>query len=139
MLAVAARRLGGEADLRLVSGTKLPFQPDSFDLVTASMVLHEVPADQRVAMLSEMVRVAKPGPSVLITDFRFGSLRGFKGPIFKAVSYAIEAVSGHFSGFRSFRAGGGIPGLATHTGVPVVDQKPVSGGNIGFYVVGDPG
>ncbi|MFZ0493678.1 MAG: methyltransferase domain-containing protein [Acidimicrobiia bacterium] len=45
MLEKAAGHLGDRADVRLTDGKTLPFADDRFDLVTTTMVLHEVPTD----------------------------------------------------------------------------------------------
>ncbi len=76
MLEKATARLGARANLQLIEGDVLPFDGDHFELVTTSMVLHEVPAEARVALLAEMARVTQPRGRMLLTDFRFGSLRG---------------------------------------------------------------
>lgn len=138
MLARAAQRLGPAADLRLASGTALPFADASFDLVTASMVLHEVPRAERVPMLTEMRRVLDPGGAILLTDFRFGSLRGWRGPAIKLLSYAVESVAGHFSGFRSFRADGGVPALLEQAGIGAFTEKILAGGNMASYLARGP-
>jgi ubiquinone/menaquinone biosynthesis C-methylase UbiE len=51
------------------SGTELPYEDDSFDLVLTVAVLHHVadPGDVR-ATLGEMVRVSRPGARVLVWD-----------------------------------------------------------------------
>lgn len=139
MVSIASHRLGPGADLRLASGAALPFENATFDLVTTSMVLHEIAEPDRGAVISEMVRVLSPGGHILVIDFRFGSLRGWKGPALKILINAIELVGGHFSGFRSFRAGGGLPGLAERSGLDLRTEKIVAGGNVGIYVAGDTG
>lgn len=94
----AAAWLGDRAELHLIDGADLPFDDDRFDLVTTSMVLHEVPADAREAFVVEMARVARPEGRVLFIDFRFGQLRGWKGPMLRALSSVIERLSGHSPG-----------------------------------------
>ena len=59
MLERATARLGDRAELHLTDGDTLPFDGGRFDLVTTSMVLHEVPADARTTLVTEMARVAK--------------------------------------------------------------------------------
>ena len=135
MLEQAVERLGDGADLRLVDGTKLPFEDGSFDLVMASMVLHEVPAGRRVDFLREMGRVAGRSGTVQITDFRFGSLRGWRGPFFKLLNLAIERFSGHYEGYRSFRAGGGVAPPAAAAGLRLDREKIVAGGNVAVYLM----
>jgi ubiquinone/menaquinone biosynthesis C-methylase UbiE len=134
MLARARERLGDRADLQLTDGRRLPFEPDTFDLVSISMVLHEIAAERRAGVLAEMARVVKPDGRLLITDFRFGSLRGIKGRMLKAVTFAIERVGGHYSGYRSFRRNGGAPALVSGTGLVLEREKIVAGGNLAVYV-----
>ncbi|MDQ6605548.1 MAG: class I SAM-dependent methyltransferase, partial [Actinomycetota bacterium] len=51
------------------SGTALPFQEDSFDLVLTVAVMHHIAAPEAVRQtLAEMVRVLRPGGRVLIWD-----------------------------------------------------------------------
>ncbi len=135
MLAEAGARLGEGAELHLTKGEVLPFAAGHFDLVTASMVLHEVAVGDRSSLLTEMARCTKPGGRILITDFRIGSLRGWRGPILRVVNAVIERFSGHYAGYRSFRSGGGIPALAERAGFTVEREKITAGGNIGIYVV----
>ncbi len=135
MLERAAARLGDKAELRLTDGDTLPFDDGNFDLVTTSMVLHEVPADARTALVAEMGRIAKPNGRLLLIDFRFGSLRGWKGPTLRALSAIVERVSGHYSGYRSFKASGGVPGLVAEAGLGIEREKIVAGGNVAIYVV----
>ena len=135
MLDRAQVRLGDHADLHLTDGRTLPFNDNRFDLVTATMVLHEVPADHRKALVSEMARVAKPDSRLLIVEFRFGSLRGWRGPAYQALSRLIERFSGHYPGYRSFKASGGIPELLGAVGLGIEGEKIVAGGNLAIYVV----
>ncbi|MDH3458595.1 MAG: methyltransferase domain-containing protein [Gemmatimonadota bacterium] len=135
MLERATARLGDRAELHLTDGDTLPFDGDRFDLVTTSMVLHEVPPHARTALVTEMARVAKSDSRLLFIDFRFGSLRGWKGPAFRALSVVIERFSGHYSGYRSFRTSGGVPGVVSEAGLSIDREKIVAGGNVAIYVV----
>lgn len=135
MLERATARLGNTAELRLTDGDKLPFGDRSFDLVTTSMVIHEVPEEDREAFLTEMVRVTKPDGRLLLIDFRFGSLRGWKGPVIRALIPIAERLAGHYSGYRSFKASGGVPALTEKTGLSIEREKIVAGGNIAIYEI----
>ena len=70
MLAVAEKNLAelGVSNVELLGGeiTALPLQDDAVDAAFANMVLHH--AEDPVAMLREMARVAKPGGTVAIVD-----------------------------------------------------------------------
>lgn len=135
MLEQAKARFGDRAETHLTDGATLPFDPDRFDMVTTSMVLHEVPAEARAALVAEMIRVAKSDGRLLLIDFRFGSLRGWKGRTLRAVSAVIERFSGHYSGYRSFKSSGGVPGLMGKAGLDIEREKIVAGGNVAIYVV----
>jgi len=135
MLAQAKARLGDGVELHLTKGEVLPFEAGRFDLVTASMVLHEVADKDRLTFLTEVARCTKPGGRILITDFRIGSLRGWRGPTLRIVNTVIERFSGHYAGYRSFRSGGGVPALAEAAGLSIDREKIVAGGNIGIYVL----
>ena len=51
------------------SGTELPFEPDSFDVVLSVATFHHIAAPAAVrATLAEMVRVSRPGGRVLVWD-----------------------------------------------------------------------
>jgi len=135
MLKKATERLGDRADVRLTDGQTLPFADDQFDLVTTTMVVHEVPGDQRGAFVAEMARVAKPGGALMLIDFRFGSLRGWRGPGLRLASGIIERLSGHYSRYRTFKDTGGVPGVLASVGLDVTTEKIVAGGNVAIYLV----
>jgi SAM-dependent methyltransferase len=66
MLELARRRLGDNADLQVAElGTLLPFPDDTFDDVTASLVLHYL-QDWGLA-LAELRRVLKPGGRLIMS------------------------------------------------------------------------
>ncbi len=131
----AVARLGDRADLRLTDGERLPFDRSSFDLVLTSLVLHEIPAGGRATFIGEMVRVAKPEGRLLFVDFRFGSLRGWRGPVLRALSTVIERLSGHYDNYRTFAASGGLPAEIEEVGLEVEREKIVAGGNLAISIV----
>ena len=135
MLSRAADRLGDSAQLHLSDGETLPFETDRFDLVTTTMVLHEVPAPARASFVAEMAKVSKAQGKMLLVDFRFGSLRGWKGPTLRAASWTIERFSGHYSGYQSFKASGGVPPILNSIGLTIQYEKAIAGGNIAIYLV----
>lgn len=68
MLEVLARRA---PDVRAVraSGTEIPFEDASFDLVTSVATLHHIAAPAAIATtLAELVRVLRPGGRIVVWD-----------------------------------------------------------------------
>lgn len=71
MIAVArrkAQRAGLEIDLRVGVIESLPFPDGTFDVVTASLMMHHLPRHLQVKGLAEIRRVLKPGGRILIAD-----------------------------------------------------------------------
>lgn len=67
MLAIAAAKLDGDADLCLASGRQLPACADTFDLVISTSTLHYFRAP--VPALAEMRRALRPQGCVAVTDW----------------------------------------------------------------------
>lgn len=68
MLEVLAERAPRVRGVR-ASGTELPFEDGSFDLVLTVAALHHIAAPEAVrATLAELVRISRPGGRVLIWD-----------------------------------------------------------------------
>ena len=136
MLEQASARLGEQAKLYLTtSGEPLPAEKNRFDLTVTTLVIHEVPIEARTEFLLEMARVTKPEGRMLVTDFRFGSLRGWRGPVLRTATGVMERLSGHYSGYRSFKATGGVPTVVDAAGLAVEREKIVAGGNMALYVI----
>lgn len=134
MLDRARRRLGLEADLRLADATAMPFASDTFDLVLASMIVHELDPTIRSAAVAEMARVLKDSGRALVIDYAVGD-RNLKGKVARSVSTIVERTAGkdHFRNFRQFSKTTGIPAqFAAHNFV-LDSQRIVSGGNIGVF------
>jgi len=88
--------------------TALADRPDgSFDLALLVMVLHEMPHEARVPVLTELARVAR---EVLVVDFRVPQPWSLAG----ARNRFIEFMAGfeHFGAFRDFRRRGGTAAIS---------------------------
>lgn len=136
MLEMARQKLSEHADLRVADAAQMPYADDSFDLVTAFLTLHEMPAATRTAVMSEMIRVVNRDGRLLLIDFRSGPIRFPKGWLFKALIVSMELAAGreHFRNYRDFLAHDGLPGLIFSHGLSVETEKVVSAGNMYAYV-----
>ncbi|MGH3290578.1 MAG: methyltransferase domain-containing protein [Trebonia sp.] len=95
MLAVARRRLGDGADLQVAElGSPLPYPDDTFDDVTASLVLHYL--EDWGPALAELRRVLKPGGRLIASvghPFRENLWHrdvGLKPDYFATYNYVVE-------------------------------------------------
>lgn len=138
MLGRARDRLSGHADLTLGHAESLPYPDGRFDLVLASLVLHELTSDSRNAVLAEARRVLAPDGRILVTDFHPGPRTMPKGRLYRVVSLVAESIAGHRDRSTAFLAAGGIPAIAAGRGLAVERTKVVSGGNMALYVLSDP-
>lgn len=134
MLAVARRRLPPDVVLEHGDATDLPFDDETFDLVIASLFLHELDPDALAAVLGEMARVTREGGRIAVLDYRVGSMR-WQGRAWRAFSTVVEFLAGraHYRAWRSWLASGGItarqpPGTAPDR------EKIVAGGNLAIRV-----
>lgn len=75
MLVVAERKTRDLSNVvvRCANAEALPFEDASFDVVTASLLFHELPADVSPLVLAEMRRVVTPGGWIAVTEpYRVG-------------------------------------------------------------------
>ena len=132
MLERARRKLSERAELQLADASELPYADASFDLVTAFLTLHEMPAATRISAVSEMARVVKRNGRLLFIDFRSGPIRFPKGWLLKALIVSMEIAAGrvHFHNYREFLTRDGLPGLISSQDLTVETEKVVSAGNM---------
>lgn len=136
MLDKARQRLGSSAELILGDAGALPYEDGSFDLVFTSVFLHELSPTFRSQVFSEMTRVLAPTGRIQVIEYAAGELTP-KGRAVRAVSMVAERIAGkeHKRNCKTFIAQGGIPGLAADAGLVVEEQKVVTGGNMGIYLL----
>lgn len=76
---VRAKHKATEANLNITwqqgNAENTVFESNSFDLVTASLLFHETPADVAQAILEESFRLLQPGGQVLILDGNQNTIR----------------------------------------------------------------
>jgi SAM-dependent methyltransferase len=75
MVVAAERKLRDidEISLRCANAEQIPYPDATFDVVTASLLFHELPDDAATAILGEMYRVARPGGQIAVVEpYRVG-------------------------------------------------------------------
>jgi len=138
MLNEARSRLGDRATLTLGNAADMPYDDNTFDVVVASMFLHELPAETRDRVVSQIARVLAPGGSAVFIDFAASDLTP-KGRAIRAISMVVERIAGkeHHRNCRTFLSSGGVP---TQSSPLVVDRsKILGGGNMGIYLLSTSG
>lgn len=135
MLTVASERLGDHAVLTEADATSMPYETGFFDLVAASLFLHEVDPETRVEILTEIGRVVRPYGRVIVIDYRNGPLR-WKGRGYRVMSTLAERVAGrdHYGQWRAYLAAGGLPAFVPPT-LEVYSEKVVAGGNLSMWML----
>ena len=137
MLAIARKRLGDAADIREADAREMPFEDGAFDVVLASLFLHELSPDARMKVVEEMLRVMKPEGRMLITDFHPGPFTGFTGHRMNAAITIAERFAGreHFRNSRIFLTGQGMVTIVEELGMETVEMKVIAGGTMGLYLL----
>lgn len=127
MLAIAQRKLGDSAELRLEDASHLDFPSQMFDLVFILQVLHEMPASVRPAVLVECKRVAKTDGRIMVIDWCFGPYPFPMGHIWRLVRRWFEMWAGrqHHASYRDFKKRQGLEPLIDGAHLSV-DRKVVS-------------
>ena len=135
MLSRARETLGTQADLRLADAQALPHPNASFDVVSATLMVHELDRKARRLVVEEMLRVLDSDGSLLIIDFHVGRLHGVTGRAMRGFSIVAELMARHLSRSRAFLADGGVPALAAELGIPLVSTRVLAGGNLAIYLL----
>lgn len=137
MLQQAQGKLGEEANLHLGDASDMPYEDDLFDLITTTLMLHEMSPTVRDAVITEMKRVLKPDGHLLFIDFHPGKLKFPKGWMTKGFITISEIIAGreHYKNYRQFMRTKGLPTLIDTHQLTIKQQKVVSGGNMILFLL----
>lgn len=137
MMNVARKKLGDDAELCLGDATCMQFESDNFNLVTTMLVLHEMATEMRDLVIDEIRRVLRKDGRIVLTDYYRGPLQSTKGWLKKVFITLSEIGAGweHYHNYRNFIKSNAIPNLASKHGLIIDQQKIVSGGNMGIFVL----
>jgi ubiquinone/menaquinone biosynthesis C-methylase UbiE len=135
MLAAAQRKLGETAELSVQDASRLNFPNQMFDLVSAVLVIHEMPAPLRPAVLAECRRVIKPDGRIMIIEYHVGPYQFPMGYAWRPLRRFVEIIAGrqHYSNYRDFKKRGGLEPLIEEAHLSV-DKRLVKGIAI-FYLL----
>ena len=85
---IKAARAGVSVQLDRGFATELPYRRESFDRVLSSFMFHHLDQQEREKMLSQVLRVLKPGGSFHLVDFiADGASEGFFDRLFRSHAY----------------------------------------------------
>jgi SAM-dependent methyltransferase len=92
-------------------------EPPHFDYAVMTYVIHEVNAEERIELLSDIAQVAD---KIIIGDYLVPGPKGFGG----FLSEVIEFIAGkeHYRNFKSYMADGGIKYLADKAGLMIINE-----------------
>lgn len=132
MMEIAREKLGDKVNLHQGDASQMPYEDNFFDLVTSTLMLHELRPSVRDAIVKEMIRTVKAEGHILLIDFHPGSLRFPAGWWSKVVITISEIIAGqeHFRNYRQFMATKGLLPLINDNNLLIKKQKIVSGGNM---------
>lgn len=137
MIKVARKKLGEKVSLIVGSATKTEFKPHSFDLITCSLILHEVSDVVRIEILTEAKRILQNDGRIILIDYHPGPIEKFEGIYSKLVIRFFEFLAGgdHHKNYLQFVKKGGLPRLIGKAGLKIENQRITGGGNFGIFVL----
>jgi ubiquinone/menaquinone biosynthesis C-methylase UbiE len=108
-----------------------------FDLIICSLILHEVSEVVRIEILKEAKRILQNDGRILLIDYHPGPIKKFKGIYSKLIITFFEFLAGgeHYKNYNQFIKNGGLPSLIEKLGLKIENQKIVSGGNFGIFIL----
>jgi ubiquinone/menaquinone biosynthesis C-methylase UbiE len=105
----------------------------SFDLATLVLSLHEMPADSRAPVLTELCRVAR---EVMCLDYRVPMPRNLAG----VRNRMLEVAAGveHLRAFLDFGRKGGVAGIAAAAGLHCDHVRDLDHGTLSIHRIREP-
>lgn len=137
MLQIARSRLGARAQLHLGDAARMPYDEKTFDLVIATLALHEMNPTTRASAVGEMKRVLKDDGRLLFIDHHPGPIRSYKGLRARLVVFAAERAAGreHYRNYREFMRTKGLPTVALEHGLVTEKQRVVGEGVLALFLL----
>jgi len=137
MLERAKAKLGDSAELLQMNASHMSFADRTFDLVTAILTLHEMPAPMRTDVVRVCLRVTKPRGHVMLIDYHFGPYPFLRGWLWKIMVTFSEISAGgrHFANYRDFLKRKGLQSICEELKVTVIRKYVVDSGVAAIYLL----
>ncbi len=135
MLERAKAKLGDSAELLLMDASHMSFADGSFDLVSVILILHEMPAPMRTAVVRECRRVTKG--HVMLVDYHGGPYPFPQGWLWKIMVTLSEISAGrqHYANYRDFLKRDGLQSICEEQGITVKRKYVVDSGVAAIYLL----
>jgi ubiquinone/menaquinone biosynthesis C-methylase UbiE len=127
--AIAAHKMGKlglDLPLDLYDGETFPYDDNSFDKVFSSLVFHQLDKNTKLACLSEIYRVLKPGGKLIVGDW--GPARS---TLMRWAFYLVQIVDGFKT--TNDNVNGLLPGFMKQAGFKNVIESGFMNTKIGTY------
>jgi demethylmenaquinone methyltransferase/2-methoxy-6-polyprenyl-1,4-benzoquinol methylase len=106
---------------------------EKFDYATLSMMIHEIPREERLQILQEVKSVAE---KIIILDYNTPQPFNFWGAAIRTIEFF--AGREHYRNFKDFVRRGGLPVLLNETGLRIQKEK-INRAKVFRIVVAEPG
>ncbi len=123
-----ASREKSRAEFKLSTIENLPFEDNSFDCVLSSFMIHHLPSDLKLAGLTEVYRVLRPGGRLLAVD-----IYRPVNPLWWIIAWVL-----YFSRFTRDHIAGRLPSYFRKAGFHQVETVGHSKGILTFWLAHKP-
>lgn len=91
---------------------------EKFDYATLSLMIHEIPQEERLRILREVKQAAE---KIIILDYNVPQPLNFWGAAIRAIEFF--AGKEHYKNFKDFGRRGGLPSLLNEAGLRIREEK----------------
>ncbi|MBU4489303.1 MAG: methyltransferase domain-containing protein [Actinobacteria bacterium] len=124
MLRIARRKNRYEnATFEVSDATDMPFGDNEFDVATVSLALHEMSSAVREKVVLEMLRVTRPGGTIIAVDYSLSE----NNPLKRIIDFLIKSFeSKHYPEFAKLK----LASVFKQFGIEIENEVPVLLGTV---------